>query len=59
VTVTLTRNGEKKPLRAEHEFTWRLSQQDRKRIDDANASLAAYQAVDNDQFLRGIRPLGE
>ena len=57
VSVVLIRAGEKKPLRAEHRFTWRLSQHDQKRIDEANSWLAAYQPVDNDQFLRGIGPL--
>jgi len=51
--VELTRAGDKEPLRAEHDFTWRLSQDDRARIDDACASLAAYRPVDNAEFLRG------
>lgn len=55
VSVELTRGNEKEPLRAEHEFTWRLSQDDLKRIDDANASLAAYQPVDNETFLSAVR----
>jgi len=53
--VELTREGED-PLRAEHEFTWRLSQDDRKRIDDVRASLSSYRDVKNDEFLRLTRP---
>jgi hypothetical protein len=56
VSVQLTRSGEKIPLRAEHEFTWRLSKDDLARIDDACASLAAYRPVSNDEFLHGMRP---
>ena len=36
--VELKRAGED-PLRAEHDFTWRLSQDDLKRIDDVRASI--------------------
>ena len=53
VSVELTRAGEKKPLRAEHEFTWLLSKDDLGRIDDACASLAAYRPVENEEFLDG------
>jgi len=56
VRVELTRAGETTPLRAEHDFTWRLSQDDRERIDDANDALASYRKVSNDEFLRGTRP---
>lgn len=55
VTVELTRAGEKEPLRAEHQFTWRLSKEDLQRIDDACASLAAYRPVENAEYLRGMR----
>jgi hypothetical protein len=55
VSVELTRTGNKEPLRAEHEFTWRLSKDDFARIDDACASLAAYRAVNNETFLSGMR----
>jgi hypothetical protein len=55
ISVELTRDGEKEPLRAQHEFTWMLSKADLARIDDAAASLAAYRSVDNEEFLRGIR----
>jgi len=59
VSVELTRSGEKEPLRAEHEFTWRLSKDDLARIDDACASLAAYRAVNHETFLSGMRPDGD
>jgi hypothetical protein len=53
--VELTRHGDDKPIRAEHDFTWRLSQADRKRIDEVNDSQAAYKLVENDEFVRGMR----
>jgi hypothetical protein len=53
--VELNRPGEE-PLRAEHDFTWRLSQDDRKRIDDVRASLSSYRDVENDEFLRLTKP---
>jgi hypothetical protein len=59
VKVELTRAGEKKPLRAEHDFTWRLSQQDHERIDNANEALASYRKVSNDEFVRGTQPENE
>jgi hypothetical protein len=52
VKVELTRSGEKEPVRAEHKFTWRLSDVDVQRIDDVRASLASYRAVPNEEFLR-------
>lgn len=59
VKVELTRSSDKTPLRAEHDFTWRLSQDDRQRIDDANDALASFRKVSNDEFLRGTPPLNE
>ena len=53
--VELTRTGDDKPIRAEHDFTWRLSQADMKKIDDANASLAAYKLVENEEFAHGMK----
>lgn len=50
--VELSRIGEKEPLRAEHEFTWRLSQEDKKRIDRVQAALAGYRTVENKEFVR-------
>ena len=52
LTVELTRAGEKEPLRAEHDFTWRLSQGDMKKTDNVRASLASYRPVSNEEFLR-------
>ena len=54
--VELQRAGEKEPLRAEHEFTWRLSREDQDRIDDVRASLASYRMVDNSEFQQATRP---
>jgi hypothetical protein len=54
--VELTRAGEKGPVRAEHEFTWRLSNDDRENIDEVRASLASYREVKNEEFLRDTRP---
>jgi len=48
--VERSRIGEKEPLRAEHEFTWRLSQDDKKRIDEVQAALAGYRKVENEEF---------
>ena len=56
VRVELTRSSDKTPLRAEHDFTWRLSQDDRERIDIANDSLAGFRKVSNDEFLSGAQP---
>jgi hypothetical protein len=55
VSIELTRSDKDERLRAEHEFTWRLSKDDLARIDEAHASLAAYREVSNEQFLHGLR----
>ena len=57
--VELTRAGDKQPVRAEHEFTWRLSREDMSRIDEVRESLAAYRAVSNDEFLQSTQPQGD
>jgi hypothetical protein len=54
--VELTRASEKQPLRAEHEFTWRLSRQDADKIDKVRASLASYRTVSNQEFLSTTKP---
>jgi hypothetical protein len=54
-TVELTRAGNDEPLRAEHDFTWRLSQDDKRRIEDVRAALSSYRKVDNDEFRRLTR----
>jgi hypothetical protein len=55
IKVELARAGED-PLRAEHAFTWRLSQDDHQRIDEIRGNLAKYQEVPNEQFLRDTKP---
>jgi hypothetical protein len=55
IKVELARAGED-PLRAEHAFTWRLSQDDHQRIDEIRVNLAKYQEVPNEQFLRDTKP---
>jgi hypothetical protein len=50
--VELKRGRENEPLRAEHKFTWRLSDADVERIDDVRASLAAYKPVPNEEFMQ-------
>jgi hypothetical protein len=55
IKVELTRAGEE-PLRAEHAFTWRLSQDDQKQIDDVRANLTKYHEVPNDQFVHDTKP---
>jgi hypothetical protein len=55
LTVELQRAGED-PLRAKHQFTWRLSREDEKRIDKVRASLASYRVVDNSEFQKAARP---
>jgi hypothetical protein len=57
--VELTRSGEKEPLRAEHDFTWRISQQDTKRIEDVRAALASYRSLSNENYLAATRPAEE
>jgi hypothetical protein len=53
--VELTRAGEN-PLRAEHEFKWRISQEDHKKIDDVRESLTRYREVSNEEFLQRTKP---
>lgn len=52
VTIQLTRVGEETPMRAEHDFVWRLSREDREQIDAARNALASYRDVTNEEFLR-------
>ncbi|MEX0641797.1 MAG: hypothetical protein WD468_03805 [Pirellulales bacterium] len=53
--VELTHNGEKEPIRAEHQFIWRLSNDDRARINDVGTSLSSYRPVLNEEFLQATR----
>ena len=54
--VELQRTGED-PVRAEHDFTWRLSQTDLERIDDVHNALTKYKTVENAEFLQLGRPV--
>jgi hypothetical protein len=54
--VELKRAGED-PIRAEHDFTWRLSQDDLQRIEDVRTNLTAYQQVENQEFLKISQPV--
>jgi hypothetical protein len=52
VEIHRTTGGENKnAVRATHLFTWRLSREDRSRLDEAQAFLANYQKVDNEKFI--------
>jgi len=53
--IELTREGEKRLLRAEHDFTWLLSRDDEKRIDDVSNALFGYRQVSNEEFNREVR----
>jgi hypothetical protein len=55
--VELTRTGEE-PMRAEHDFTWRLSREDHDRIDDVNNSRTAFRMVSNEEYRKTIHPAG-
>jgi hypothetical protein len=57
--VELTRDGEKEPLRAEHDFTWRISQQDTKRIEDVRAALSSYRPLSNENYIAATKPAEE
>ena len=48
--VELKREGQD-PIRAEHDFTWRLSQDDLQRVDDVRTALTNYRKVDNEEFV--------
>ncbi len=54
--VELKRAGED-PIRAEHDFTWRLSQDDLERIDDVHNALSKYKSMENAEFLQLDHPL--
>lgn len=52
VEIQRTTGGENKnAVRAAHLFSWRLSREDRARLDDAQTFLANFQKVDNEQFI--------
>ena len=48
--VQLTTSGEKQNLRSEHLIAWRLSKQDRQRIDRAVNDMSEYEQVSNAEF---------
>ena len=52
IKVELTRDGEKEPLRAVHEFTMRLSRDDMAKIEEVRTSLASFREVTNEEFLK-------
>jgi hypothetical protein len=54
--VELKRGGED-PIRAEHEFTWRLSQDDLQRIEEVQEGLTAYREVENQEFQQLAQPV--
>jgi hypothetical protein len=54
--VELKRDGED-PVRAEHDFTWKLSQKDLERIDDVRNGLTKYKTVENAEFLQLGQPV--
>jgi hypothetical protein len=52
VEIHRTTGGDgKNAVRATHLFSWRLSREDRTRLDEAQADLANFQKVDNEKFL--------
>ncbi len=53
--VELSLSGEKEPLRAEHEFNWRLSQEDMAQIDDVRTSLTRFRELSNEDFEKTTR----
>jgi hypothetical protein len=54
--VELKRTGEEL-VWADHDFTWRLSQEDLQRIEDVQSGLTAYKQVNNKEFLQMSRPV--
>ena len=54
--VELKRGGED-PVRAEHDFTWRLSKKDMERIEEVHNALTSYETVENAEFLRRSQPV--
>jgi hypothetical protein len=54
--VELKRTGEDL-VWADHDFTWRLSQEDMQRIEDVQSGLTAYKQVENKEFLQMSQPV--
>ncbi|MDZ4657133.1 MAG: hypothetical protein SH868_06090 [Bythopirellula sp.] len=51
VEIRRTLKNNKSMLRATHLFTWRLSREDRVRLDEARKYLASFKKVDNEAFI--------
>jgi hypothetical protein len=51
VEIRRSVESESTSLRATHMFTWRLSREDRGRIEDAQRHLAKFNKVDNEEYL--------
>jgi hypothetical protein len=52
VEIHRTTGGDgKNAVRATHLFSWRLSREDRARLDEAQADIANFQKVDNEKFI--------
>jgi hypothetical protein len=59
VEIRRTINGdEKHQVRASHLFSWRLSREDRSRLDEVRRDLANYKKVDNKAFLSARKRAG-
>ncbi len=51
VEIRRTLKSNKSMLRATHLFSWRLSREDRVRLDEARKYLASFKKVDNEEFI--------
>lgn len=51
VEIRRTLKANKSMLRATHLFSWRLSREDRARLDEARKYLASFEKVDNEAFI--------
>jgi hypothetical protein len=51
----ITAGDEKNEVRAAHLFSWRLSREDRRRLDEAQKYLASFEKVANEKFLEARR----
>jgi hypothetical protein len=54
--VELKRGGEDL-IRAEHDFTWRLSKKDMERIEEVQNATLSFKTVDNAEFLKLSEPV--
>ena len=57
--VQLMNAGDKPTLRSEHLITWRISKQDRQRIDQAINDVAKYKEVTNEEFHKAEKTAGK